>query len=49
MVRLIVVLLLTFALAPLHARQGDSIDAIVRDEMEGKRVERSALDLFRIP
>ena len=47
MVRLIVGLLLMLALAPLHARQGDWIDAIVRDVMAAQRVPGMAVAVIR--
>ncbi|MGH9217694.1 MAG: serine hydrolase, partial [Vicinamibacterales bacterium] len=47
MVRLIVGLLLMLALTPLHARQGDSIDAIVRDVMAAQRVPGMAVAVIR--
>ena len=47
MVRLIVGLLLLLALAPLQARQGDAIDAIVREVMAAQRVPGMAVAVIR--
>ena len=47
MVRLIVLLLLTVLVAPLHARQPDAIDAIVRDEMTAQRIPGMAVAVIR--
>src|SRR5688572_15963685 len=47
MVRLIVGLLLLLVLAPLHARQGDVIDAIVREVMAAQRIPGMAVAVIR--
>lgn len=47
MVRLIVLLLLTVSLAPLHARQADTIDTIVREEMAAQHVPGMAVAVIR--
>ena len=47
MVRLIVGLLLLLALSPLQARQGDAIDAIVREVMAAQRVPGMAVAVIR--
>src|SRR5687768_11869644 len=47
MVRLIAGVLLMVAMAPLHASQGDAIDAIVRDEMAAQRIPGMAVAVIR--
>ncbi len=47
MVRRIVLVVLTLSIAPLHARQNDVIDAIVRDEMTAQRIPGMAVALIR--
>src|SRR5688572_5873013 len=47
MVRLIVGILLLLAMAPLHARQGDAIDAAVREVMAAQRIPGMAVAVIR--